>query len=38
MSTLATNKIGTLNGSADMSLPTSRPSSTQSGFLDAMVI
>lgn len=35
MSTLATNKIGTLNGSADMSLPTSRPSSTQSGFLDA---
>ena len=35
MSTLATNKIGTLSGSADMSLPTSRPASTQSGFLDA---
>lgn len=35
MSTLATNKIGTLNGSADMSLPTSRPASTESGFLDA---
>ena len=34
MSTLATNKLGTLSGSADMSLPTSRPSSTQSGFLD----
>ena len=35
MSTLATNKIGTLSGSADMSLPTSRPSATSQGFLDA---
>ena len=32
MSTLATNKIGTLAGTADMSLPTSRPSSTKSGL------
>ena len=35
MSTLATNKIGTLSGSADMSLPASRPSATSQGFLDA---
>ena len=35
MSTLATNKLGTLSGSADMSLPSSRPSSTKQGFLDA---
>jgi len=35
MSTLATNKLGTLSGSADMSLPTTRPSSTSQGFLDA---
>ena len=35
MSTLATNKLGTLSGSADMSLPSSRPDSTKQGFLDA---
>ncbi len=35
MSTLATNKIGTLAGTADMSLPTTRPTSTLSGFLDS---
>ena len=34
MSTLATNKIGTLAGTADMSLPTTRPSQTLSAFLD----
>ena len=34
MSTLATNKLGTLSGSADMSLPTSRPSGTSPAFLD----
>lgn len=34
MSTLATNKLGTLAGTADMSLPTTRPTSTLSGFLD----
>jgi hypothetical protein len=35
MSTLATNKIGTLAGTADMSLPTTRPSQTLSAFLDS---
>ena len=35
MSTLATNKIGTLAGTADMSLPTTRPSQTHSAFLDS---
>jgi len=35
MSTLATNKIGTLSGTADMSLPTTRPSQTLSAFLDS---
>ena len=35
MSTLATNKIGTLSGSADLSLPTTRPSSTSPGFIDS---
>jgi hypothetical protein len=35
MSTLATNKLGTLSGSADMSLPSSRPDSTKQGFLDS---
>jgi len=35
MSTLATNKLGTLSGSADLSLPTTRPSSTLSGRLDS---
>lgn len=35
MSTLATNKIGTLAGTADMSLPTTRPSATKSAFLDS---
>ena len=35
MSTLATNKLGTLSGSADMSLPSSRPGSTKGAFLDA---
>jgi hypothetical protein len=35
MSTLATNKLGTLAGTADMSLPTTRPSQTLSGFLDS---
>jgi len=36
MSTLATNKIGTLSGSADLSLPTTRPSSTLAGRLDSV--
>ena len=35
MSTLATNKLGTLSGSADMNLPSSRPSSTESAMLDS---
>tara|TARA_B100000131_G_scaffold154341_1_gene149744 strand:- start:829 stop:1731 length:903 start_codon:yes stop_codon:yes gene_type:complete len=35
MSTLATNKLGTLAGTADMKLPASRPTSTQSAYLDA---
>jgi len=35
MSTLATNKLGTLSGSADISLPTTRPSSTLTGRLDS---
>lgn len=35
MSTLATNKLGTLSGKADMSLPTTRPASTKSAFLDS---
>ena len=35
MSTLATNKLGTLSGSADMTLPSTRPASTKTGKLDA---
>ena len=35
MSTLATNKLGTLSGSADMTLPSARPASTKTGKLDA---
>lgn len=35
MSTLATNKIGTLAGTADISLPKTRPSSTLNAKLDA---
>ena len=35
MSTLATNKLGTLAGTADMSLPTTRPTSTKSAFLNS---
>ena len=35
MSTLATNKLGTLSGSADMNLPSSRPSSTEPAMLDS---
>jgi hypothetical protein len=35
MSTLATNKLGTLSGSADISLPTTRPSGTLAGRLDS---
>ena len=35
MSTLATNKLGTLSGKADMSLPTARPTTTKSAFLDS---
>ena len=35
MSTLATNKLGTLSGSADLSLPTTRPSATSPGFIDS---
>ena len=35
MSTLATNKLGTLSGSADMNLPSSRPSSTEAAMLDS---
>ncbi len=34
MSTLATNKLGTLAGTADLSLPTKRPSATSTGFID----
>tara|TARA_R100001463_G_scaffold110545_1_gene165310 strand:- start:1458 stop:2393 length:936 start_codon:yes stop_codon:yes gene_type:complete len=34
MSTLATNKLGTLAGTADMSLPKTRPSATETGSLD----
>ena len=34
MSTLATNKLGTLSGSADMTLPSARPSATAEGYLD----
>ena len=35
MSTLATNKLGTLSGSADITLPSARPASTKTGKLDA---
>lgn len=35
MSTLATNKLGTLSGSADMNIPSSRPSSTEAAMLDS---
>ena len=35
MSTLATNKIGTLAGTADISLPTTRPSSTLNANLNS---
>jgi hypothetical protein len=35
MSTLATNKLGTLSGTADMSLPSARPTATKSAFLDS---
>lgn len=35
MSTLATNRIGTLAGTADMSLPTTRPSSTLNAKLNS---
>tara|TARA_R100001510_G_scaffold53004_1_gene54201 strand:- start:8096 stop:9007 length:912 start_codon:yes stop_codon:yes gene_type:complete len=35
MSTLATNKLGTLAGTADMSLPKTRPSSTLNAQLDS---
>ena len=34
MSTLATNKLGTLAGTADLSLPTKRPTATSTGFID----
>jgi len=34
MSTLATNKLGTLAGTADLSLPTKRPSATSTAFID----
>tara|TARA_R100001163_G_C5038952_1_gene177514 strand:- start:118 stop:1056 length:939 start_codon:yes stop_codon:yes gene_type:complete len=34
MSTLATNKLGTLSGNADMTLPSTRPSATAEGYLD----
>ena len=34
MSTLATNKLGTLAGTADLSLPTKRPAATSTGFID----